>query len=395
MGLGRTGAIEDAADAAQIAAGRDPGAVRSAERARLGYDPALLGGRAATRELGSVHREAVATADELGFTLTPGQRQGNRELMGLEASARSTPWAASGMNRIQDANQFRFNQLFNEAISQGENKATEVTMQGINNAEKFVSDSFAKAFEAARKTHGGIPAPGINALVDDIVAEWKNFGIELPGNIIKQYELANKPGLYDPVGLLAARQRLNSLIRQAKSTGETTKIEPYSQMIEAIDSAVQASSKSMSTNLAKAREVHRLLIALEKPGVWKEEKNVAVGPLYRALKGTFRAEMRGGLNIPGAGATAAERAAATPREIANLVRAVRMREAVLKDVVSDSGTATRMTLQTMFSNPVRTLAEQVAGRAATAAYLQFGVRGKRLATAQGGEQLTGIWGSTW
>ena len=73
------------------------------------------------------------------------------------------------------------------------------------------------------------------------------------------------------------------------------------------------------------------------------------------------------------------------RGIRDLVEVVRARESALKEVVGDSGTATRMSMQSLLSSPVKTIAEGVLGRGAALAYLgatKTGL-GQRVARAGG------------
>lgn len=383
--LAAAGRRADLEDATVIAQGGAPEAARAARAAQLGYDPALLGGRAMTRDPGEVHRWAVRRADELGFELTPGQMVDSAMIRKLESAGRSTPWASAPFDAMQAKNQGVFNRIVNRALGQ---EGDEVTLSTMNRAQDWVDEQFTRVTEAIR-ARGGMPAGGLQSKLDDIRAEWQGYGVALPENMVERFKRPD--GTFDPQGILGARQKVSQLIRQAKSTGQTTSIEPLSKMVEAIDDAVSAAARSAGKgtfagrevdSLKQAREVYRLLIALDRPGVWKEEKNVLMGPMYRALKSGYRGEMRG-------------RKEPSSPAMRDLVDAVRVREAAMKELVNDSGTATRLSLQNLGAMNTGAAAAKLAAYAPAAAYLQLGKVGQRTLTAQGAEQLRGIWGSAW
>jgi hypothetical protein len=339
----------------------------------LGYDPALLGGRAATGNPSAIRAWAVQVLEDAGFELTPGQRTGHWLPQMVESGARSTPYLAAPVRALDTKNQFAFNRVVNRAIGQ---EGAEVSLGNINAAQDFVSDTFKKAATAIRE-RGGVPAGGLEAQFASIIDDWKAFGIDLP-NPLQKYKLDN--ATFDPVGLLEARQRLNGLMRDAKRN-TPSRLPALGDMVEAIDSAIETAARSQGENIARAREVYRVLLALDRPGVWKENGDIGASALYRAFRSGFRNEMK--------------LRSEPSKAVRDLISVIRAREGFMREIVNDSGTATRMSLQTLLHNPVATMAEATLGRGALMAYLQAGKVGTRALTPQGAEQLTGVWGSTW
>ena len=384
--LAAAGRRQDVEDIHAVGAGVEPGSARAARNEALGYDPALLGGRAATRDNGSVHAWAVDTAKRLGFELTPGNEFNVPALKKIDAAFQSHPSFSAPFDVIDTNNRGRFNEIFNRAIGQ---EGRIVSRENQLAAEEGISTAFAKQ-NAAICERGGIPAGGLQAQIDEVADQAAEQGIKPDREILKSYTRENQT--LDPGGLMEVRQNLGSTLMKEKERGRTTRLGFYGQMIEAIDEAVAAGARSQGgvTVMQREREISRLLRALDRPGVWKEEQNVMPGPLLRALKAGFRSEMRG------------SKAASTPA-MQDLIDAVRMNEAVLKGTIRDSGTATRMSLQNFIANPVRTAGEVLLARGPAAIYMQ----GARNATTRGaaesagrawttgGEQLSGIWGNTW
>jgi hypothetical protein len=395
--LSAAGQRQGLADAVAVRQGVRP-EVASAERIReLGYDPALLGGRA-PRYAGDIHADAAKTLQSAGFELTPGELQNNRALLRLEAAAESTPWSSAPFDAIRSKNQGKFNDLVAKAIGiEDASLNGKLSGEMLNAARDNVSNLYNKAIEAIRgeRDFGGAKIGGLRAKLDDIAAEYKNYGIEVPTKWLDAAELASAKGTADPLGLLAARQRLSGLASSEFRTGRTIHGEALRDVVDAIDEALAAASKSQAPGIERGREITRVLRTLDRPGVWKETGDVAAGPMYRALKQGFRSEIRQRWT-PGTAEemTKAGRRVPSP-EVQRLVNVIRAREAAIPSFIRDSGTATRMSLQTLIANPVRTVAEQTLGRGLAMGYLGIGKAAPRALSGRGAEQLSGIWGSTW
>lgn len=364
--LARQGRAQQVQEAGAQATGRNVAQ-------ELGYDPALLGGMAATGNPNHIRAWAVQVLKNAGFELTPGQETGHWLPLQVEAAARSTPYLAAPVRALDTKNQMAFNRVVNRAIGQ---EGDHVSLGNINAANDFVSETFAKAAEAIRQ-RGGVPAGGLEAKFASIIDDWKSMGIDLP-NPLAKYKLDNQT--FDPVGLLEARQRINGLMRDAK-INTPSRLPALGDMVESIDSAIEGAARSQGENIARAREIYRVLLALDRPNAWKESGDVGASGLYRALRSGFRNEMK--------------LRSEPSKEVRDLINVVRAREGFMREIVPDSGTATRMSLQTLLHNPVSTMAEATLGRGAMMAYLQAGKIGRRALTPQGAEQMTGIWGSTW
>jgi len=354
--------------------------------AELGYNPALLGGRAIEGVENPAHAWAVETADRLKFQLTPGQRFGQQQLLQLEASGRSTPWASAPFTAIQSKNQARFNQIFLDAI--GQPGGSVVTVDKLRAAEEGIGGAFSDAVKRIRQSKtGAIDGDAFATDISKIQDEAHAWGYkDFPTVAIFKNRLDN--GNFDPLGMLNTRQRLAGMVRDkyANNLGNEARI--LEETVAAVDDAFERALPGKKDELVRAREIYRLLKLADRPGVWKEEQNIAAGPLYRAMRTGYRRQLRG-LDEPSSGS----------QGVKDLVDAVRMREAAMRDVVSDSGTATRMSLQSLVNNPLKTLAEQSLGRGAALAYIGGGRmlgggKGKALQDVAG-EQLSGIWGGAW
>jgi hypothetical protein len=397
--LARAGDAQDVEDGIAIARGRDPVQQRAVQISELGYDPALLGGRAATRDPGRVVQWATDTAKRLGFRLTPGQEYQDPLLLMAEASARSTPYAAAPLVALQEANQGVANQIINKALRYPQGGAELSRIESVNAGMDFVNDSFRKALEAIRARGsevpgvgkvGGVPAGGLEAAFENIVGKYKQYGVDLGGDFLGSHKLLDKEGKFtgqfDPLGLWEVRQVLANKIKTAQQNNWVA-VDPLNQMMSKLDDAIQGAARSQGPKLREAREVYRLIQALEKPGVIQGERNVNLGALYRTLRRGYRYEMRGKTDK-------------LSPEMKDVLDMTVMREAVLRDVVNDSGTATRMSLQMILNAPMREVGAKILGRAAVEGYLRLGqsasVRsGLGALTKPGAEQLSGIWGRTW
>ena len=364
----------------------------AAARAAASVDPslAMAGGRALTGGRNAVHDAFVRDLDDLGFELTIGQRANNINLRQAEASLASSPWSSAPFQAIQSKNQFLLNRLYNQAIGQAD-QGDIVSLERINRAYDSVTEAFQSAGKVVDKV-GGVPRAAIDSRVSPIVERWKNLGIDLPGLKAFAGNLRPDGKTYSAQGLTDLRQVLGGLAGDAKAQGMSQRVAAYREMQEAIDNGIsQVAGEETANALRAARERFRLLILTERPGILQGEQNIARGPMQRALQMGFRGELRG------------KREASA--ESARLIRAVRALN-VVREVVGDSGTATRMSMQMLMNAPIRAIAQAGISRAAAEAYLLAGRRWPGMAegaakmAARGeweraGERMSGMWGSPW
>jgi len=376
-------------------AGVEPGVARDAELAARGYDPAalagvdpaLLGGQAAQRQLSGVQQWALETADRLGFKLTAGQRAQNPEWLMAETSFRRTPVFSSGFSQLDDANRGTMNKIISRALEAPESGS--IDNATLNAGHEFVSQAFNKAAEAAR-ARGGVPAGGLQAQLQGIIDKWAARDVKLPGTAWLDASMSKAKGgsaTIDPDGLLAMRQSLNTRIRSAMRTGESVPVAGLEEQIAAIDAAMSAAARSQSEALPRAREVYRLLLALEKRGVVANEGNVNYQSLYNNLRfGSYKGEMMGRKDVSGG--------------MRDLVDAMRAWQTVLRDMVPNSGTPTGLSMQQFMAAPLRTSAQALGGRILSQIYTSPRMGGAaarlRAATdARQAQQVSGLWGSMW
>lgn len=103
------------------------------------------GGHAAGRLLFGgkpVHsRPHVAVAEEAGFRLTPGQRTGNQSLQQLETSLASNPFTSKPFNKIKDHNQRVINRAAAKSIGSEADELTDVVLdENLTRMERVFDD---------------------------------------------------------------------------------------------------------------------------------------------------------------------------------------------------------------------------------------------------------------
>jgi len=132
-----------------------------------------------------------------------------------------------------------------------------------------------------------------------------------------------------------------------------------------IGDSIPPKAAGLHQDLREARAIYRNLLALDKPGVLSADGQIMPGRAYRSLHQMFPEEMgKGKLNTAYGGTIAGG-------EGSKLMDAVRISQ-TFKDVVADSGTATRLSLQGLLSNPKETLVQGALMRGAGALYMNRG-----------------------
>ena len=362
---------EERAEMLAIAQGADPEIAQAAARGAF-LESGMTGGMARTAP-NRVHGEAVnrLTAPDVGMELTHGQRLGSVPIMRLDASLQSNPMTGWAFDAAQTKNQRIWNRIVNEAL--GETEEGDVTGRLTINR---VGDQIDKTFTDTYNAVDALPGGGVNAdLVDKairaVTKRWADWGIEIP--IEKPLKASRFTGRLDEKGgeilrenysgrgLVQVRQMLGQAAGDARNQGLTQRVDALREAQETIDRIVADKlGPKAQQDMDVARQRFRLMLALEKPGVWQKEQDVSMPGMYRALRQGFKRELNEGLS---------KRAkASTTPEIKKLLEVARAQAAVMGRVVPDSGTATRMSVQSMMSAPVRTLAQYGIGRAGMTAY---------------------------
>ena len=294
-------------------------------------------------------RELIRSADDLGLALTSGARTGNDQLRRMEAGLASNPLTSKPWDEMRAFNQKRLNDLARDAIglehggaiggAELGSAADEIGRQFEAVADRLgefeVPATFIQQIEAAGQKHlrGFARSKSTQKYVDnimDIVAENKNT-------------LTGKQ-------LVDGRSSLTRELQKASLAGDGNTMQGIYEVIGAIDDLMLQQSDAVTSALyTRARGGWRILDALEQGKALTTGGDVNAATLDTILRRRYpteyrRSGMAGASGIPGGTLMDATKILTT-----------------FRDIVGDSGTATRMATQNFLDAPLTTTARGVVG----------------------------------
>ena len=311
----------------------------------------------------------VARAKELGLQLTPGAKTGDRAQQMLEASAKSSPWGARFFEPLRRNNEQVLNRAAVAALGEEGNA---VTQQVLNNAHLRLGE----VFEGVGRQIGVVGGDALEAArgrLDEFIAAGRTGGEITPEAVAaaKKLQLAmGEEGTVSGKRLLSERSSLVQLSRDYSGQSKGLAAQGVRQLVEVVDDLMEsaipkANQAAVRGQLREARGQWRILSSLESGSAVRPDGGVAAGVLFRNLEREFPMEMRRGNFATEFGNTAT---GARARDLMDTVRITQS----FRDVVSDSGTATRMSLQGFIDSPVRALLEAAIYGGGSKLYLQGG-----------------------
>jgi len=288
----------------------------------------------------AIHGTRVGQADDLGFQLTAGERVNSSTLRQVEAGFRSSPFAPSNLRDVKAANQVNLNAKWGEAIGVGPVQQIDDTVMG--EAFENAQNAFVEAAELAgtvdtRGLGGRVRAirepRGASLIQDDAVERLLGTIEELAARGPRGAGVAARD-------FMATRSMLNKQMRDASNQGQGVLAEALQDVIQAMDETFEAGAGEAAAAIYKgARENWRFITALERG----QTLNTATGNVNARTAGTsLRRMFKQEAGRGGAGDLSEEGARAIEStQVANY----------FGDIVGDSGTATRMSVQNIVQNP--------------------------------------------
>ena len=271
-------------------------------------------------------------AEELGFRFLPGQREGQNLLL---AGAKSDPIVAGAFDDIFTANRETGSRLARKAL-------------GLDDGVEFGRAELGQAADdiGAR----------LNQVADDIEPVALNKDITNRVNRLRKVDDDLDDALDDVLGaqgtpadvavsgqeLLALRSQLGATSRQAWRQGASQRAKRVDAIIKKLDDLIEQASTNPAAraDYRKAREQWRVLIQLEKPGIVSEAGDIG----FERLAGRFTKEFKGDF----ARSTFARAESNLSQETKDLLDFTKIGGA-FKDNIGDSGTATRLGLQSLLN----------------------------------------------
>ena len=291
--------------------------------------------------------ENLKRGRELGLIFEPGDASGNIAAKQLFAAAKRNPLVSDIVqSEVSNANRDTFTKLTLRAL--GDN-GDEITNATLVNAKNRLGKTRDRIFEATPKVKVDAQAVGeFKTVIDDFV--------NLPSVLSKEAPTVRRiQKLVDEIGdsgnkitskrYQVLRSDMRGLQRSAKTSSEINSI---GDAIEVLDNMFGRSvGKANKKAFDKSTQQFRLIEALEKPGVISGELVLRPGALGRNLKKIFKSEFGGVDEFGGLDRLPEFRNLFDATKVANF----------FPNVVNDSGTATNLSLQGIFSNPVGTAAQ--------------------------------------
>lgn len=309
-------------------------------------------------------------ADRQGIILTPGEKFNSMPLKQVEAGMESNPFTNSAVMRpIREANQATINRRVNEAMQSVFPEGTaltsnmaEVGPETVGAFRQQLGQNFNKIYNAA----GNIPAQEIAQKMAPVMLtpEGMTYNADKILGTILSRTVNNE---MTPQVLSDTRNFLSGMAYDlGRAPGSQMQANVYNSMVQALDNIVQERiGPEMAGQLTDTRQGWRLLLALEKGNqVVKENGNVMPGALYSAIRRGYRDESLGLAPLRA-------KSESQNKALGNLIETLRVTAANPR-AVGDSGTATRMALNSFLQNPVTNSLQAVVGPAISKAYMQAG-----------------------
>ena len=341
-----------------------PPQLTAASRGAVGLDP--------------FHRELVRQADDLGIALTTGQRTGIESLQRIEASLGSTPLTSKPFDDLRAHNQRVLNQLAARAMGESVPYASaRVSGSMLGRAQERISAIFESVADAVDRVP--LDADLSRALTETVQKHAR--GIARSGDTEKLvqdvFRLAGEngePGARFLTGrqVMDGRSALTRELQRASNAGDGNTMLGIYEIIDALDDAFARAASDQSGDVMGrwkiARDQWRIKDALEQGKAVTTGGNVKAATLDGVLRRRYAQEyLRGGTGV---------------MPIFDAVKIL----TEFRDIVGDSGTATRMAAMNMLESPVKTAIRGTVGRAAGAA-LQSRTGGAAAARLSTGSDL--------
>lgn len=317
--------------------------------------------------------DAAREAQDLGFVLTPGQASGGGAERLLDATA-SRAFPTRGVyERVANHNRDLLNQYAANSVGSNATDLGDVSRAKIaddlgaefraiaqGGADMSV-DEVNHILGAARRAFPDVWAgPSGAQLADQIMGSLAHSG--RVGSVVDPATgaVTQKASMLPPDEVMALRERVSKMARQAWANGADHTGEALSTVLDRMDDTLTGGmGLGAKARYAQAREQWRNLIALERPGVLTTEGNVNPQAAMRSYEQVFgTAATRDG---PGRDALNA----ATQR----MIKANRALQAQrMRPIVGTSGSAEQGQLAAvvggLVTSPIRTLASLGGARAA-------------------------------
>jgi hypothetical protein len=285
---------------------------------------AALSGQTAAQPLSGEPARLVGRANDLGMWVPPGVRNNNPTLQRLDASLSSNPLTSAPFDAGRQQNR--------EAI-------TSMIAQKVGlpaGTKEIPPDKWGAAVDAVKE--------GLETVAEKIGTV--QVGDDLAGSIrtAKSWEPALKideAAALTGTQAMSVRSQLTKLGSQLWRKGDQIKAEYVDDLVSQLDDAIERSGgEGVGKAYAAARAPWRWVKLFERPGVYDEGKGV-VNPaaLRNAVKQTTPGYVRGRDIEDGVGDP--------------LLDALRFTQ-LSRDIVGDSGTATRLGFLGMIRNPIET-----------------------------------------
>jgi hypothetical protein len=325
---------------------------------------ALQAARAGVSELTQGEREIIDGARRAGMAVLPGQASGNKFMRQMEASAASHPLMGGIFGELEQANKQQLNTLAARAM--GIEGADSVSAEVRALAEHRIG----QRFEAVGKAIGPVDTQPLQKALgelakDETVALLPRTELD---SLMARFErgqgarqVAVSGTKVDQVSgeaLMRERSRIAKQMRDAYARNDSSAGDLYGNVLEAMDkAATKAAIRSakgdpvaglqLANEYTTAREQWNVLRAMDRGGA-SIDGNVLPGQASRLINSGDKTGFMGRAND--AGLTTQKRGTGKLGEspAGDLYDALRFAHSQIgRPVVGDSGTATRMSLQTM------------------------------------------------
>lgn len=263
----------------------------------------------------------AARANDLGMRLTYGDRTGNDAVRQMEAGLKSNPLTSGPFNDIKAANTAILNQKFARALGLGDD-VKELTGEILGK----VDDALGESFEAFGKKINKVEMPADLAQRVQAIRKVDPF-IEIAEDVT---DLSGRQ-------IMSLRSTLNKSLSKAWKDGDANKAEYIGKTIDDIDSIVDTIIQPADRALFRdAQKKWRLFTAIQKGKAVSDMGNVNPASMNSTLNKSYKHDYRfDRVQDP------------ILREAFDANRVALMG----KDIVGDSGTATRLSLLSQLRNP--------------------------------------------